>query len=249
MAPVSLCDEITLDKSDELLFDCNIRSISGDDNLCVRAAKAFFEKSGINSGVSIKLQKNIPFPAGLGGGSADAAAVLKGLNELYGSPLSMPDLFSIAEKLGSDISLCLLGRPALCEDKGDILTPVSNLPEMHVVIAIGDGRLSTPEVYRAYDRSNLSARNDSDAFLSALKSGDREAMINSCGNAFESVTDELCPETKLLRNKMLELGALTAHLSGSGPSVYGIFADEMTSSLVTAELQSLGYAAYTCNTL
>lgn len=249
MVPVSLCDEIKIEKSDKLVFDCNIKSICGDDNLCVRAAKAFFAKTGISSGVSIYLNKNIPFPAGLGGGSADAAAVLKGLNELYNAKLSEPELLELASKLGSDVPLCLLSKPALCEGRGEILTPISNLPNMNVVIAIGEGRLSTPEVYRQYDNANLPVCNDSDNFLSALEKGDKKQLISSFGNAFEPVTDVLCPETKILREQLLSLGAECAHLSGSGPSVYGIFEDEAIAKSAAEQLQILGYSAYVCNTL
>lgn len=244
MAPISLCDEITIEKSDRLSFDCNIKSIATDDNLCVRAAKMFFNECGIEERASIYLQKKIPFPAGLGGGSADGAAVLKGLNELFGFPVSEEKLFELAANLGSDVPLCLLGKAALCEGRGEILTPVPELPKFDIVIAIGDGRLSTPAVYREYDKANLPNRNDTDLFLAALNKGDKDVMIAACGNAFEPVVDALCPETQLLREEIAALGALTVRLSGSGPSVYGIFADEITASLVAEELQSKGYSAY-----
>ncbi len=249
MAPISLCDEIIVEKSESFAFDCNVKSICTDDNLCVRAARAFFQKSGIKDEVSIYLNKHIPFPAGLGGGSSDAAAVLKGLNEFFGAPLDKVTLFELAEGLGSDVSLCLLGKPALCEGRGEILTPVSCVPALPLVIAIGDSRLSTPAVYKEYDKANLPPSSDSENFLSALKEGDTAKVISSCGNAFEAVVDILCPETKLLREKMLELGAINSHLSGSGPSVYGIFENQVHAHMVAEELQSLGYSAYVCETL
>ena len=101
MAPITLCDELTFEKSDEFVFDCNIEALKSEDNLCVRAAKLFFDKIGVKPQGSIFLEKKIPFPAGLGGGSSDAATVLKGLNELYGSLLDKSELLSLAEKLGS----------------------------------------------------------------------------------------------------------------------------------------------------
>ncbi len=249
MAPISLCDELTLEKSDTLAFDCNLKNLCTEDNLCIRAAKLFFESAGIDGRASIYLEKRIPFPAGLGGGSADAAAVLRGLNDLFGNVLSDSTLFSLAEKLGSDVSLCLLGRPALCEGRGEVLTELGALPNLDCVIAIGNGRLSTPEVYRKYDAASLPVKNDTDSFLFSLRNDDIESMISSCGNAFEPVTDELCPETVVIRDEMLSLGAKCSHLSGSGPSVYGIFGDEKTAENAKIELQKQGYDAYLCKIL
>ncbi len=150
MAPVSLCDDITIEKSNTLQFDCNIKSLCTDDNLCIRAATAFFEESGISERVSVYLQKKIPFPAGLGGGSADAAAILNGLNSLFGNPLTQQQLFNLGAKLGSDIPFCMLGSVALCEGRGEILTPLKAVPNMQVLIAIGKERLTTPAVFKAY---------------------------------------------------------------------------------------------------
>ncbi len=249
MAPVSLCDEITLEKSDKTEFFCNVESISTPDNLCVRAANAFLQKANISGGVEIKLQKNIPFPAGLGGGSSDAAAVLKGMNKLYGNPLTDEDLFSLASSLGSDIPFCLWGKPALCEGRGEILTPLKGVPKFTVVIAIGDGRLSTPEVYKKYDSMNLPVKNDTDNFLSALKKGSEGDIIESMGNAFTPVADVLAPETKTLREEMLSCGALASHLSGSGPSVYGIFKNQSQGINAAETLKAKGYSAFVCETL
>lgn len=248
MVPVTLCDELVIEKSESLVFDCNIKELCTTDNLCVRAAKLFFATLGTDNSASIYLKKNIPFPAGLGGGSADAAAVLKGLNELYGNQLDRKLLFSLAERLGSDVPLCLLGSAALCEGRGEELTPLSNLPTLDLVIAIGKSRLSTPEVYRRYDAAKLPVRNDSERFISALASGSCE-LASLLGNAFEPVTDILAPETKLLREEMLTSGALNARLSGSGPSVYGVFKNESEAQLAAEKLKNMGYFAISCRTI
>ncbi len=249
MVPVSLCDEIEISSGLGIEFDCNIKSICTSDNLCVRAAKSFFEACGREPSASIKLNKKIPFPAGLGGGSADAAAVLKGLNEFYNSPLNNDKLFELAEKLGSDVPLCLLNKAALCEGRGEVLTEIPSFPLMHVVIAIGEGRLSTPAVYKSYDAANLPVKNDTDAFLSALQENNIDKLIASCGNSFEPVTDVLCPETKILRELMLSNGAKNAHLSGSGPSVYGIFENAETAKIAANNISDKGFATYYCFTL
>lgn len=249
MVPISLFDEIRLEKADTVCFDCNIPSICTDDNLCVKSAKAFLKRANISGGVDIMLQKNVPFPAGLGGGSSDAAAVLKGMNLLYDSPLTENELFLLAAEIGSDVPLCLLGKPALCEGRGEILTPLNGVPAFNLVVAIGNARLSTPAVYKKYDSMNLPVINDTDAFMSALEKGDKTEIISSIGNAFTPVAELLAPETKCLREEMLSLGAVASHLSGSGPSVFGIFETEAEAERVAKALKNKGYSAFACKTV
>ncbi len=246
MASVTLCDVIEIKKSEAFAFDCSIKELCGGDNLCVRAAKLFFENTGILPEVSIYLEKNIPFPAGLGGGSADAACVLRGLNEFYGNPLAEEKLFSLVGELGSDIPFCLLQSPALCEGRGEILTPLNSVPDLDIVIAIGKARLKTPEVFRAYDNAALDLRNDSERLLNAIGENDKEAFISALGNAFEPVTDILAPETKELRSAMLSFGALNSRLSGSGPAVYGVFENAKIASDCAEKLKEAGYFAAIC---
>ena len=249
MAPISLCDEIELEITDNFEFYCNMPELATDDNLCVRASKMFFEATGIKQAVTIRLTKNVPFPAGLGGGSSDAACVLKGLNALFGDPLCENELFAIAEKLGSDVPLCLLSKPALCEGRGEVLTPVSSLPELNIVIAIGRDRLSTPTVFKEYDKMNLPVENSTERFLKALESGDTDKALSETGNAFEPVTDILSPETKLLRDGLLSNGAVASHLSGSGPSVYGVFKNSKSAENAAKALRDMGYFAVSCKTV
>ncbi len=249
MVPITLCDELSFEKSENFVFSCNIKSLETDDNLCVKAADKFFAITGIEPKTSIHLEKRIPFPAGLGGGSSDAAAVLKGLNEYFGSPLDEAALFALAEQLGSDISLCLYGKPALCEGRGEVLTPIEMPTEFNVVIVIGESRLSTPAVYRKYDEMGLEAGNDSELFLEALKNGNTDEMIAAMGNAFEPVADILAPETKELREILTQSGAKNARLWGSGPSVFGIFETEEIAKKAMNELLSKGYSAYFCKSI
>ena len=220
-----------------------------DKNLCVKAAKLFYEETALKNAVSLYLEKKIPFPAGLGGGSADAASVLLLLNSFYGNPLSEAKLFELAEKLGSDVPLCLYRKPALCEGRGEILTPIENLPDFDLVVAIGEGRLPTPEVYRKYDEMNLSVSNDTDKLIKAIENGNKSEIINSFGNTFESVADLMAPETKKLREIMLGLGAINSRLSGSGPSVYGVFDNREKSEEVAKKLKTIGYFAVACKTI
>lgn len=249
MAPISLCDEIELLMSDKFEFYCNLPELETDDNLCVRASELFFGTTGIKESVSLKLMKNIPFPAGLGGGSSDAAAVLKGLNRLFGNPLGDSELFALAEKLGSDVPLCLLSKPALCEGRGEVLTPIDGLPELNTVIAIGKDRLSTPTVFKEYDKMGLPAENSTDSFLNALKSENISCALRKTGNAFEPVTDVLSPETKRLRELLFANGATASHLSGSGPSVYGVFENAISADNAAKALNGMGYFAVSCKTV
>ncbi len=251
MAPVSLFDEIEISKTDGIgiSFDCNIKELCTQDNLCVRAAKLFLGSIGEDSAVSIYLEKHIPFPAGLGGGSADAAAVLRGLNKLYGEPLSTDKLLESASKLGSDVPLCLINRACICEGRGEILTPVDIPFSFDIVIAIGSARLSTPSVYREYDNAKLDVRNDTSRFVSAVNKGDFVSAVSALGNAFEPVTDILAPETKLLRERMMSLGAKNARLSGSGPSVYGIYENAEKAKNAAEILKKEGYFAVICKNI
>ena len=250
MAPISLCDYIDLTKIESgIVFDCNVKSLVTDDNLCVRAAKLFYATLDKEPSVSIYLEKNIPFPAGLGGGSADAAAILRGLNSLYNNSVDEKTLFDLAAKLGSDVPLCLLNRISLCEGRGEVLTPLNMPYSFNIVIAIGKARLSTPDVYRKYDSMGLDVCNDTEKLLSAVNGGDFGEIVATFGNAFEPVSDILAPETMQLRLRMEQLGALTAHLSGSGPSVYGVFASEKDADEAVRILKNEGYFANSCFTL
>ena len=251
MAPVSLCDEIEINKTavEGISFDCNIKELCTQDNLCVRAAKLFFENLGVEPMVSIYLEKRIPFPAGLGGGSADAAAILRGLNAIYDNVFDLDALLNMASKLGSDVPLCLINRACICEGRGEELTPIDIPFSFDIVIAIGTARLSTPTVYREYDKAGLAVRNDTDKFVLEVNMGDFDTAVDSLGNAFEPVTDILAPETKVLRSLMTSLGAKNARLSGSGPSVYGIFDSAEKAKNAAEMLKKEGYFAIVCKNI
>ena len=127
MVPVSLFDRVSVERAERISFDCDLPALRNDDNLCIRAAKAFFEAAGIRGGADIRLQKHIPFPAGLGGASADAAAVIDCLSTIYGAPLDFDELIRVAAEVGSDVPFCLYGKPALCEGRGEIITPIAGV--------------------------------------------------------------------------------------------------------------------------
>lgn len=242
MVPISLFDVVTVEKSDELIFDCDL-PVLRENNHCVKAAKLYFESSGIKGGADIKLNKHIPFPAGLGGGSSDAAATLRLLNNIYNHAVSEEDLAYIALGVGSDVPFCLYGKPALCEGRGEILTPLDNIGKFYIVVAIGSDRLPTAQVYDAYDNAGEKPTDFSDKMLAALKNGDKKAFYSSVGNAFEPVAEKLCPNVRKIKSLLLKYGAVSAILSGSGPSVFGIFESEEKAIKAAVSLRGDGFFA------
>lgn len=247
MVPVSLFDRVSVERAERISFDCDLPALRNEDNLCIRAAKAFFEAAGIRGGADIRLQKHIPFPAGLGGASADAAAVIDCLSTIYGAPLDFDELIRVAAEVGSDVPFCLYGKPALCEGRGEIITPIAGDMELFIVIAIGAGRLSTGEVYAAYDRASLAPTDHTTGFLEALSNG--ADICKHMGNSFVPIVSALCPETADMRDSLLKCGAGAAMLSGSGPAVYGVFENELSAANAAKVLRAEGYFSVECRTM
>ena len=206
MQTVSLCDTVEVQKADTLTFTCSEPSLAGEDNLCVKAAKAFFAETGIAGGVSIRLEKRIPTGAGLGGGSADAAAVLRLLNRLYDFPLQEDALFSLGETLGADVPFCLYGGKCVCEGIGEVLDPMADKKERALVIAKGRGSLSTAEMYRRLDAGGFTA-----------------GGCSGGSNDFEPVAIELLPEIGELKQALTSLGGKKACMTGSGSALFAFF--------------------------
>lgn len=210
MQTVSLCDTVEIQRAEALTFTCSEPSLAGEGNLCVKAAKAFYAAletrlaAGLKESVSIRLEKKIPTGAGLGGGSADAAAVLRLLNRLHGYPLPEEALFPLAEKLGADVPFCLYGGKCLCTGVGEELTPLPDGEQRALVIAKGQGSLSTAEMYRRLDARGLNAIPDE-------------------ANDFEPVACELLPEIGELKRALTALGGREARMTGSGSALFAFF--------------------------
>lgn len=195
---------------------------SGEDNLCYRAAWLFLEATGISAGVRIRLTKEIPVAAGLGGGSSDAAAVLRGLDHLSGAGLGKRSLFHLASRLGSDVPFFLLGGTAVGEGRGEVVTPVVQAPPLPVVLANPGKGLSTSEVYRRFD---LLAPPEPPAggpqpLLDSLAAGDVVGAAAHLYNALQDAACTLLPELMDLLEAARRSGALGALVSGSGPTVF-----------------------------
>lgn len=221
-------------------------------NLAVRAAELFLARAKLTATVDIHMVKRIPIAAGLAGGSSDAAAVLRALNKLCGKLFSIPALNDIASELGSDVVYCLYGKCALCEGRGEIITKVKTDVSAHVVIAIGNEHVSTPQAYKSLDTvfSNFdgSVKTGGDEkfglLINSLK--DNCLDINGIFNCFETAVLPNCPAATDIKKRMLELGASASMMSGSGPSVFGIFTNQSGAKNAALELRKSGYRAYWC---
>ena len=257
MHTVSLADEITVEvfpsrMSDVTLrFDGECRLPTDDRNIALKAARLYLDRAGISDSVNITLVKNIPVAAGLAGGSTDAAAVLRALNKLYDKRLSTKALLSLAAELGSDVPFCLLGGTALCLGRGERIERLPDVRGLDLVIAVADGEhISTPEAYseldRLYSDFDGSVRGNGDLLtqrlLCSVKGG--EIDPSSLYNIFEEAILPRCEGASAIKARMLELGALGALMSGSGPSVYGIFDTEDSARRATEVLKNNGVRAY-----
>ncbi|WP_054695171.1 4-(cytidine 5'-diphospho)-2-C-methyl-D-erythritol kinase [Syntrophomonas palmitatica] len=198
------------------------------------------EKFGQKAGVKIFIEKNIPVAAGLAGGSTDAAAVLMGINELYALAVPQEELMRLGLTLGSDIPYCLAGSPlrekdsrimapagvtCLARGRGEILSPLPSVCLQEILIVKPDFQLSTAEVYGGYRDNEVTDRPDIELFLQAWRQHDLRAVAARLGNVLESVSIKKQPQIEMIKNQLGDLGAINALMSGSGPSVFGLFAD------------------------
>ncbi len=195
-------------------------------NLVYKAAALLLEEFRPDEGLRIHLEKRIPAGAGMAGGSTDAASTLAGVNAVLSLGLSMEQLRHRAVKLGADVPFCLLGGTALAEGIGEILTPLPPLPPCSLLLAKPPVSISTKEAYDGLDQSRPAVRPDIDRTISALYKGDLEALALSLSNVFEPGACLRHPEILRLRTLMTKSGAIAACMSGSGPTVYGIFENE-----------------------
>lgn len=231
MQTVDLADTLTLveEEQEGVRVRTNLRYLPGDErNLAAIAAKKFWEINGCNGkGLAIDLRKKIPVCAGMGGGSADAAAVLRALNELSGLQLSVERLAQIGEQVGSDVPYCVLGGTALAEGKGEKLTALPPLPDCHIVVCKPLFSISTPELFGCIDCRKIRCRPDTEGIISALQSGDLAGVARRLYNVFEdALTDRRGAEIAEIKAELISGGALGAAMSGTGPTVFGIFDDE-----------------------
>jgi 4-diphosphocytidyl-2-C-methyl-D-erythritol kinase len=228
MQTVRLFDRVKLSetRSSGVRMKTNLRYLPTDQgNHAVQAARMLMEEFRINSGVFIDLQKRIPVAAGLAGGSSDAAAVLVGMNLLFRLGLSQEELRERGVRIGADVPYCIMRGTALAEGIGDRLTPLPHIPDCSIVIAKPDVRVSTKYVYTHLVLDEQTRHPQIDSQMEAIRSQDLGKMCELCGNVLEDVTIPAHPQIASIKEIMLQEGALSAMMSGSGPSVFGIFDD------------------------
>lgn len=231
MQTVELADEISLTEIEEsgVFVSTNLRYLPNDErNLAAIACCKFQEATGwAGKGLSIQINKHIPVCAGMGGGSSDAAAVLRAVNELSGLNLPLERLAQIGELVGSDVPYCVLGATALAEGKGEQLTVLPSMPACFIVVCKPSFPISTPELFGCIDCKKIRCRPDTEGIIAALHSNDLNGIARRLYNVFEDVlTDRRGTEIAEIKSEMVSGGALGAAMSGTGPTVFGIFDNE-----------------------
>ena len=230
MQGVSLADEVEISHARggfELRVEPEDAGIGPlEENTAYRAWRLVCDRLGEELPVRVTLRKNIPAGAGLGGGSADAAAVLRGLDVLFGLGLSVEELRDLGRVIGADVPFCVSGGTALGEGVGEALSPLPSPPDHRLLVVKPRRGADTAKVYRAYDAHPVENGGSADRVLSALRSGDLGGLAGALGNDLAPVAKAMAPEVAELEEGLLEAGALGASMTGSGTAVYGLFGDE-----------------------
>ena len=216
-------------------------------NTAIKAALAFFDYTGLLAGVDITIYKNVPVRAGMAGGSADAAAVLVGLNALYGAHLSMSELCALGAKIGADVPFALSGGTSLCMDKGGVIAPLLPLTGKFVVLCKPQMDVSTISAYRLLDEARNLRHTDKNAMLYAAHTGDYKLLCEKADNVFEQVIE--VPARPVIKGIMRSHGADLTLMSGSGPTVYGLFSDRKSAETCAVELQKQFSETVLCETV
>ena len=242
MQTVSITDSIVLEQTGEkgIHAACNFRYIPTDErNLAVRAAGAFLDTIGEEkNGILIRMDKTIPVGAGMAGGSADAAAVLRGMNRLYGSRMNRRDLEKLGERIGSDVAFCIAGGTSLARGRGEVLEDLTPMPDCAIVVCKPGFSISTPELFRKLDQIGLRTHPDTAGMLSALESGNLKEISMRMFNVFEEVEDRRMRSETEIKHVLLDYGALGAVMTGTGSAVFGVFSDETAAETCAAHLRS-----------
>lgn len=252
MQSISLCDEISIEKNDTNNISIQVISniatnfkIENQDNIVYKVATSFFDIAQIsNRGISILIKKNIPIGAGLGGGSADGATVLKMLNEIYETDFSLEKLASIGVCVGADIPFCLYGSTALVEGIGEIITPIKKMPNCFIVVAKPEVCVNTAAAFKAFDEKKISCKSKSLSLVKAVENADIIAIADNISNVFEQVI--AIKEIKDIKKIMHQNGALNQIMTGSGSAVFGIFNDEISADNCTQLLKTTIKDVFLC---
>ena len=234
MTSATLHDTVTVEKADTITLLCDRTDLPTDGrNLAVKAAGAFFETTGINGGCHITLKKRIPSEAGLGGGSSDAAAVLRALRNLYVPDMPTEELESIGAQVGSDVPYCVRGGTVLCRGRGEQMTTLPGMPPCWYVIVKPEEAFSTGKMYGEIDRQEPEVVSTTELLIKELNRGNLRSIASYMNNTFQEVIPA-DSHIYTIRTALLRYNALNAMMSGSGSAVFGVF-DEEEAAVAAAE--------------
>ena len=245
MQTVNLYDKvrITVNAKPGIRVSTNLPFLPvNENNLAYRAADLLMQEFGVEEGVKITLEKHIPVAAGMAGGSSNAAAVLYGINRMFSLGLSQEELMERGVKLGADVPYCIMRGTVLAEGIGEILTPLPAMPRCTVLVAKPPISVSTKLVYEKLDAHEIENHPDIDGVLEGLERQDLKKIASSMGNVLERVTVEEYPVIEEIKEMMKENGALNAMMSGSGPTVFGLYSDKRMAKEAAQKIKESGIA-------
>lgn len=230
MQSVELCDVVSLEKNNtgeiSVVTD-NGNVPCGYDNIAYKACQLMKDTYGLACGFNVKIKKNIPVAGGMAGGSTDAAAVIRGINEICELNKPQDELMAIGLKLGADVPFCIQTRCALAEGIGEKLTSIKGLSsDFYILLVNPNVSVSTKEIYQRVDKYKMFNKVDNIKLVESLETGNSSAAFSNMKNVMQDVTSEICPEIANIIEKLESLGAEVALMSGSGATCYGVFADE-----------------------
>ncbi len=242
MQSIPISDKVTIETEDGegIEIACESEGVPTDErNSAYKAARLFLDETAVKTRIKITLEKKIPAAAGMAGGSTDAAAVLKGLNELFKNPLSQEKLMELCLKIGADVPFCLMGGCALSQGIGEILTPIAPLKGAYIVVAKPQFEVSTKWVYENFKMENVLKHPDTDGVIDAISKRDFAALAEKTANVLESVTEKEYAVISLYKKMFSEKGASLAMMSGSGPTVFGIFEKKFNAEMAYTSAKTL----------
>ncbi len=239
MQSVELCDIVSIEKNETkniTVTTDNPQIPDGKENLAYRACELMINEYNIPYGFDIKIKKNIPIAGGMAGGSTDAAAVMRGINEMCNLGASTEDLMKLGVTLGADIPFCIKKKPALAEGIGEKLTEVNGLSkDLYILLVNPNVLISTKEIYNKIDNEKCFNTVDNESLILALRNRNIKKASIYMKNVMETVTSEICPEIKQIINKLCDKGAKVALMSGSGATCYGVFESREKAILAQTE--------------
>lgn len=250
MQSVSLYDIVTVSKAEEgIELSVNLPYLPTDSgNIAYKAAEKFFEYTQIkNCGVKIDISKRIPVGAGLAGGSSNAAATLKAMNRLFNAKLSIRELCTIGATLGADVPYCILGGTRLASGIGDKLSPLPKMPDCYIVLVKPAFSVSTPSVYKKFDLCTDFKRPDTDKVIEGLNKKDLNIVVSGMENVLEAVCLSEHPILIQAKKDLIEMGAIFSQMSGSGPTIFGIFESYDEACKAKEELRKKYKTVYICS--